>query len=130
MEREENSANVNKSLYKTEIYLIKTLPIILAFLCFLNVLLSYFCIETPILNYIGGTSFLVLLFLYVSSLVFKFCIYHRLFIYYIITNNGLCIYDCYIGIDISDFKYLLLHCLLLFIFLCLMLYFHVNKNLA
>lgn len=100
----------SKVLYKCELYLIKILPAIMAGLCLLNTVLSYFCIDLPVLSYIGGISFLPLCFFYLSSIVFKFCIYHRLFIHYIALNWVMNVYDLYIGIPCGDrtlVKYLL-----------------------
>ena len=52
--------------------------------CFLaNTILSCFAIETEVLSYTAGIGILPLLFIYLSSSVFKFCVYHRMFIYYI-----------------------------------------------
>ena len=43
--------------------------------CFLaNTILSYFGIETEVLSYVAGIGILPLLFIYLSSFVFKFCV--------------------------------------------------------
>lgn len=73
---------MNKLLYKIELYLVKVIPMIYALLSLLNTTLSYFDINTVILSYIGSVSFITLLFLYITSYVFKFCEYHRMFIHY------------------------------------------------
>ena len=46
----------SKYLYKIELYSIKTIPVILAALCLLNTILSYFYIDVPLLSYIGGNA--------------------------------------------------------------------------
>ena len=43
--------NLSKLLYKIELYLIKIIPIIIAFIYLLNTILSYFYIDLPILSY-------------------------------------------------------------------------------
>lgn len=96
----ENS--VNKSLYRAELYLIKVIPMLFAFLYLLNTTLSYFDIDLPILSYIGSVSVLTLAFMYLSSYVFRFCFYHRMFIHYTAVNWLLNIIDYYIGIPLSD----------------------------
>ena len=79
--------------------LIKYIPSIIALLYFLNTVLSYFCINTDMLRYLGGMSFIPLLFIYVSSFVFHFCIYHRLFLYYIFISDIVSIINIYIEVS-------------------------------
>lgn len=120
----------SKVLYKYELYLIKILPAIMAGLCLLNTVLSYFCIDLPILSYIGGISFLPLCFFYLSSIVFKFCIYHRLFIHYIALNWIMNVYDLYIGIPCNDRTLLSIYLIVTGIFIFLIVYFRqkAKKN--
>ena len=73
---------MNKLLYKIELCLVKVIPMIYALLSLLNTTLSYFGINAVILSYIGSVSLVTLLLLYVTSYVFKFCEYHRMFIHY------------------------------------------------
>lgn len=96
----ENS--VNKTLYKAELYLIKVIPMLFAFLSLLNDALSYFNIDVPLISYIGSVSILTLAFMYLSSYVFRFCFYHRMFIHYTAVNWVLNIIDYYVGIPLSD----------------------------
>lgn len=119
------------ALYKLEILFLKIIPMVLAG-CFLaNTILSYFGIETEVLSYIAGIGILPLLFIYLSSFVFKFCIYHRMFIYYIFTNNIICFIDDKYGIPISCRNYLVLHLIAAAIFLFIILYlkFKLCKHL-
>lgn len=69
--------NLSKLLYKIELYLIKVIPIIIAFIYLLNTILSYFYIDLPILSY--AVMGLLVMFLYISSYVFKFYSWHRVF---------------------------------------------------
>lgn len=119
------------ALYKLEILFLKIIPMVLAG-CFLaNTILSYFGIETEVLSYIAGIGILPLLFIYLSSFVFKFCVYHRMFIYYIFTNNVICFIDDKYGIPISCRSYLVLHLIVAAIFLFIILYlkFKLCKHL-
>ena len=110
------------ALYKLEILFLKIIPMVLAG-CFLaNTILSYFGIETEVLSYMAGIGILPLLFIYLSSFVFKFCVYHRMFIYYIFTNNIICFIDDKYGIPISCRSYLVLHLIVAAIFLFIILY--------
>ena len=97
---------MNKLLYKIELCLVKVIPMIYALLSLLNTTLSYFNIEAVILSYIGSVSLVTLLLLYVTSYVFKFCEYHRMFIHYTTVTWILNIIDLYIGIPVSNVGYL------------------------
>ena len=68
----------------------------------LNSILYYFDIEVIFLSTFSGLSILTWIFLYISSFVFKFCIYHRLPLYYILTIDIINYYDYLIGLPISD----------------------------
>lgn len=114
---------LNKYLYKAELYLIRNIPLVMACIYLLNTILSYFNIDVPLLSYIAGTSLLELIFLYLSSYVFKFCIYHRLPIHYITINWILNIIDMYIGIPVSDKEILSIYLAIAGITILLMLYF-------
>lgn len=92
----------NKRLYKLELYLLKILPILLAAIYLINTVLSYYDIIIPALSYIGGLSFIPLLFIYVSSYVFRFCSYHRIFLYYIAINDVINMLDYHFNLPISD----------------------------
>ena len=112
----------NKTLYKLELYLLKVIPMLLALIAFLNTVLSYFDIDLVIWSYIGSVSLLPLIFLYMSSYVFKFCEYHRMFLHYVVVTNVLNVYDYYVGIPISDRELLVLHMIVAGISLFVILY--------
>lgn len=113
----------SKHLYRIELYLIKIIPMIISLVYLLDTILSYFYIDVPLLSYIAGTSVLELVFLYLSSIVFKFCAYHRMFIHYITLNWALNIYDYYIGLPISNKGLLMMYLIITCIFMFLILYF-------
>lgn len=127
MEIQEHSLR-SKVLYKTELYLIKVIPIVISAIYVLNTILSYYDIDWPILSYIGGMSVLPLLFLYISSYVFRFCTYHRMFLHYIAVNWILDIVDYYWGIPISDKEMFLLYWAITGIFLFIILYLHQRER--
>ena len=95
VERSRNDL-LQKSLYKIELYIIKVIPYILALFYLINTALSYFYIDIPLISYIAGVSLLPLLFFYITSFVFRFCIYHRLPIYYIFGNWIIIVSDYYL----------------------------------
>lgn len=95
---------MNKCLYKIELYIIKVIPVLLALISFINTTLFYFGIDLYILTYIGGVSFITLGFLYLTSYVFKFCSYHRMYLHYILIVNILSYIDMEYTIPLSDFN--------------------------
>ena len=119
----------SKTLYKIEIGLLKIIPMVLAGIYLSNTILSYFLdIDLIILSYIGGISLLPLIFLYLSSYVFRFCIYHRVFLHYITINELILILDTHIGLPISDLEYFCLQMSIFGISLFLFLYLYVKSN--
>lgn len=121
-------ANLNKALYKIQLYLIKVIPMVMAFFSLVNTVFSYYDIDLPILSYIGGYSILTIVFLYLTSYVFKFCEYHRMFIHYIVVNWALNIYDAYIGIPLNDRGLLITYLTVTGIFLFIILYLYVKSH--
>lgn len=114
--------SLSKFLYKIELYLLKVIPMIMAALHLASTTLFYFGIDLEILSYIGGVSFLTLGFLYLSSYVFKFCEYHRMFLHYVVVTNIISIYDAYIGIPVSDGTLFIINTSIAGIFLFIILY--------
>ena len=120
--------NLSKALYKIELYLLKVIPMIMAALCLANTTLFYFGIDATILTYIGGVSFLTLGFLYLSSYVFKFCTYHRMFLHYIVVVNILSYIDLEYGIPLSDFNLFIMYTSIAAIFMFLIIYLKVKHE--
>ena len=110
---------VDKDLYKLELLVLKSLPITIAICYLINTILSYFKIDLVILSIIGGLSILPIIFILISSFVFKFCIYHRLPIYYIIVSDIINYYDLYIGIPLSNRWLFILNMIIAGIFIIL-----------
>ena len=122
----------SKLLYKIELRLLKIIPMILAFTALLNSILSYFNIDLYILSYIGGISIFTMIFLYLSSYVFKFCEYHRMFLHYVVVTWVINTIDYYIGIPINDLEYLCLQMIIagISLFIILLLYYKTNKKIC
>ena len=118
----------NKDLYKMELYLLKVMPILLAAIYLVNTVLSYYDIIIPVLSYIGGLSFIPLVFMYVSSYVFRFCSYHRMFLHYIVVNDSINLIDYYYTLPISDWELLILHMSVASIILFIILYMYVKGH--
>ena len=118
----------NKLLYKIELYLLKILPMLLALIYLINTVLSYYDVQVPCLSYIGGVSVIPLAFMYVSSYVFKFCSYHRMFLHYIVANDLVNAIDMYFTIPISDWELFILHMGMAGIALFIILILYVITN--
>ena len=127
MGAEENSLR-NKSLYKIELYLLKAMPMLLAAIYLINTVLSYYDIVLPALSYIGGLSFIPLLFMYISSYVFRFCSYHRMFLHYIVVNDLINLTDYYYTLPMSDWELFILHMSIAGISLFIILYLYVKSR--
>jgi hypothetical protein len=114
----------NKYLYKIEIGLLKILPMLIALIYFTNSILAQCGIDVPILSYIGGMSIIPIIFIYISSYVFKFCSYHRMFLHYIVLVDIINVYDYYVGIEIHYRDMISIHCIIAAITLFFVLYLH------
>ena len=125
---EEKSKRLDKRLYTIEIKLLKILPSLVALIYFINTVLSAIKIDLPILSYIGGMSFIPLLFMYLSSYVFKFCEYHRIPLHYILFNNVFSIICYTFDIFMYVNSYIVFHSILFGICLFVILYLKSRSN--
>lgn len=118
----------SKSLYKIELYLLKVMPMLLAAIYLINTVLSYYDIEVPALSHIGGLSLIPLVFMYLSSYVFRFCSYHRMFLHYIVVNDVLNLVDYYYTLPISDWELFIVHMSIAGVSLFIILYLYVKNH--
>lgn len=120
---EENSSLSN---YKYKLFLgfLKVLPMLMAGLFLMNTILSYFDIDWPVISYIASVGLIPWLFILVASYLFRFCEYHRMFLWYIMVNNIICWVDEEYGLPISDRGFFVLHIIIAGLFIFLVLYFH------
>jgi hypothetical protein len=124
----EEKQKLNKQLYVLEIKLLKILPFLTAFIYFINTILSAFGIDISALSYLSGMSLLPIIFMYLSSYVFKFCEYHRIPLHYIVVNNILSIIGYHCNISLEFWLYLFIHCILLGISLFVILYLYLKSR--
>lgn len=117
----------SKKLYKVTLVLLKVIPMLLAFCYVLNTTLYVLGIDSYILSHIAGMSLLPMIFLYLTSYVFQFCKYHRMFLHYVVLNDIINILDIYFGENISDWTYISIHLILLFVCLIIILYLYKRK---
>lgn len=120
--------SLSKILYKIQLYLLKVIPMVMAFICLLNTILSYFDIDVILLSYLGSCSILMIVYLYIASYVFRFCEYHRMFLHYIVVITGLNTYDYYVGIPVSDLHLLIIYQILTGLCLFIILFLYVKSH--
>ena len=99
----------SKSLYKVTLYVLKVLPMIMAFSYLIMFVLANTVESFVVVPHILGTVISPLVFLYLTSYVFKFCAFHRMFIHYYTFVELLNVTDYYIRIPISDKAITILH---------------------
>lgn len=87
----------------------KVLPMLLALCHFLNVILSYYCVDCAILNYIGCIGILTVAYLYLVSYVLRLCTYYRMFLHYCVVIDAISLFDYYVGVPINDYGMLTLY---------------------
>ena len=93
-----NELNLKK--HKALIFILKILPAIMAgFYLLGNAGLGA---GLQVLMHYIGLVFAPLLFMYLASHIFKFCSYHRLFIYYVLTVELINIVDWYFFIPFNN----------------------------
>lgn len=118
----------SKILYKTQLCLLKVIPMVMAFIFWINTVLSYFDIDLEIFSYIGSCSIITIVYLYISSYVFRFCEYHRIFLHYVCIIWLINIYDYYIGIPVDDISMLMIYQIITGICLFTILYLYVKSH--
>lgn len=80
------------------------------------------------LSNIAGVSLLTWIFLYLAPVVFEFCSYHRMFLWYILIDDVLNIVDYYWSIPISTDNLIRIHNILAGITLFIVLILYVKSN--
>ena len=101
---------------------------VIAFIYMLNSLASYFDINLVWTGYIGHISLLALVYFYISSFVYRFCAYHRMFLHYILVNDCINIYDYYIGMPLTARALFIIYLSLICSCLFLILYLYVKSH--
>jgi hypothetical protein len=86
---------------KSYLLLLKYLPHLIAVLCMVYTLLQFIDIDAIIIGYI--ITYILMGYIYICSIIFKFCYVHRLPIYYYAINELTSIIDNYvIQIPVSE----------------------------
>lgn len=116
--------NVNKLL----ILIIKIYPMVIAIGCFCINILHYFDISVRLFEFVTIQALTSTLLLYLLSYVFQFCLYHRIFIHYVLIQNVISYIDEIYTIPVSDKQFLYIQMSMLFIVLVIALISYLRKS--
>lgn len=117
------------SLHKLLRIVIKILPMLIALFYLLNTVLTYCGIDLIFISFIASVSLLPLLFMFLCSIVFQFCFYHRMFLYYILICNIITYIDYKFVLPITDFNLFMLYMIITGLTLFIILYdYQRNKK--
>lgn len=100
---------------------------VLAGLSFTDTILSYIGYEGNTISYIN--ALLVWLFLYLSSFVFKFCRWHRVFLYYLLVEGIINWYDYEFVIPLELRPMIAIQLILIITFTSIGLYLYKHDKL-
>lgn len=114
-------------LNKLFVIILKYAPAVMVICCIINTTGAYFGYDMGFLSYISGISLIPWLFMLVASRVFRFCVYHRFMLYYIIIDDIINAIDYYLCIPVDDFKILMIHYVVLGIVASVAVYKHNKK---
>lgn len=117
-----------ESKHKLLILVLKFIPMLTALCYMTSTIFNYFDYNIEPLSNIGGMSLLTWVFIYLASVVFKFCSYHRMFLWYILVDDLFNIIDYYWSIPISTDNILMLHNIWIGITLFIVLILYVKSN--
>lgn len=118
----------SKALYKILILLLKYIPMLIALCYLINTLAAILGLDCQVLSHISGMSLLTWIFIYLAAVVFRFCNYHRMFLWYILVDDSISIIDYYLDIPIDDFQIIAVHCAVAGISLFIILYLYVKSR--
>ena len=122
--------SIDRKYYKATLGLLKIIPMLLALCDALNTLTCLLGFNITVFSYIGGVSFLTLAFLYLVSYVFRFCVYHRMFLHYVLANNIISTIEFTAGIPADFLSLCCIFSINFCIFALLVLYFYRKEKLC
>ena len=99
----------SKEMYKVTILLLKVLPMVMVFAYLTMLCCFYYAPKYVVVPHLLGTVFAPLAFIYITSYVFKFCEFHRIFIHYYAFISILNVSDHYLHPYFNDKVITILH---------------------
>lgn len=128
VKKEQIQVSPDRRLCRILLYLIKIIPVFASLVYYINSILIVLNINIPILSYLTGMSLLPLFFFYIASITFRFCLWHRLFIYYIFISDIISIFDYYIGIPMNAVEMIIFATLIFCVFAFLITWTYVRSH--
>ena len=113
-------------MYKLELVCVKYTPMIISFFIIISILLSFIGIDMSLYGNLLGASLLSTIPMYISSYVYRFCAYHRMFIHYLVIVHLIDICDRLFIIPVSDYNLLVLYLSITGICLFIILYLYLK----
>lgn len=128
-----NSKTVgSKNLYKLFMIIAKYIPLVLAIVQIIGLVLNLLGITgtaIAFLSFLGGTSVVFMIILYIFSYVFRFCYLYRIPLYYVTTVNILFAVKKFVGFTIETAALLQLHFLIAGVFIIIfIIYAYKNRS--
>ena len=120
----------SKALYKLMLSTLKVLPMIMVLGYFLMLIGFYFDSKYIVIPHLLGTVIPPLIFIYITSYIFRFCAFHRIFIHYYAFINILNTSDHYLYQYIDDNVVTFIHDggTLVFIITAIIMYIYKYKR--
>ena len=125
---------LNKDLYKVDLFLLKLLPVIMVIS---HIIASYgaifqvvsgAAIIIQIVSHYLGLVIAPIAFMYISSHVFQFCNYHRMFIHYIAVIELMNVTNWYFRIPITNELYNGIQVTITIVFAILAIIMYIKKR--
>lgn len=115
--------------HKSFLLITKFIPHIIALFYVIYTFLGFCGIDSVIISYIANLSFLPMCYIFINSIIYRYCYIHRLPLYYIAMNELITVSDYYLHIPISDFNLLVIHTLILGFFIYGYSYYYIKFKL-
>lgn len=119
--------SINHRQHKVMLFLLKIIPAVMAVSYFLNVFCAFMGIGLQIASHYLGMFLAPMMYLYISSYVFKFCEYHRWFIHYLVVSEFVTLTDWYFKIPVSNEIMCMIHFGITGVFIVGVIIFNIYK---
>lgn len=116
----------SKNLYKVFLVALKILPMLISLCYLLNTITAYLGYNIEIFSFIGGVSLLPWIFLYLSAVVFRFCMYHKMFLFYTLSDDIINYLDYFFDFT-TAYEFFIIHMSIAGVFLFLILYLYKKR---
>lgn len=131
---QDKEITINKNLYKVNLFLLKLLPMLM---CAGLIIATYgalvqasegFTLILQIASHYICLSIAPIAFMYISSYVFKFCNYHRMFIHYIAIIELMNVTNWYFKVPVSNQLWNGIQDVITIVFFIITIFMYVKKR--